>query len=227
MSLKSIRQIIALLIKDFTAELRTKELFTSMIVFVLLTLVIFNFAFSGSRLSLEVIVGAIWVAFLFAANLGLSRSFVREVDKGCLEGLLLCPAERYVIYFGKAIGNLIFILAVELLTLPILPLFFSNSSLLNEPLKLIGVFILGSAGISFIGTLFSAMTANLKARELLLPLLAFPILTPVLIASVKLTLYLANPSPIYEPARWLQLLLVYDIIFSVLAYITFEFVVEE
>lgn len=225
--MKSFRQITALLIKDFTAELRTKELFTSMIVFVLLTLVIFNFAFGGSRLSLEVIVGAIWVAFLFAANLGLSRSFVREVDKGCLEGLLLCPAERYVIYFGKAIGNLIFILVVELLTLPILPLFFSDSSLLKEPLKLIGVFILGSAGISFIGTLFSAMTANLKARELLLPLLAFPILTPVLIASVKLTLYLANPSPIYEPLRWLQLLLVYDIIFSVLAYITFEYVVEE
>ncbi len=198
-----------------------------MIVFVLLTLVTFNFAFSGSRLSLEVTVGAIWVAFLFAANLGLSRSFVREVDKNCLEGLLLCPAERYVIYFGKAAGNLIFILTVELLTLPILPLFFSNNSLLKDPIKLFGVFILGSAGISFIGTLFSAMTANLKARELLLPLLAFPVLTPVLIASVKLTLYLANPSPIYEPGRWLQLLIVYDIIFSVLAYITFEFVVEE
>lgn len=225
--MRSLGQIGAILKKDFTAELRTKDLSISMFIFVLLTLVTFNFAFSGEQLADEVIAGAMWVAYLFAAFLGLSRSFILEKDKGCLEGLLLCPAERSVIYFGKAIGNFIFLLVVELLSVPFIVVFFPRASLITNPLYLLVAYFLGSLAIASVGTLLSAITVNTKLRELLLPLLAIPVLIPVLISAVKLTLYSISPSPILEPARWMQLLLIYDIIFLLIAYITFDYVVEE
>jgi heme exporter protein B len=220
-------QILAILWKDIRAELRTKDIFISMFVFVLLTLITFNFAFSGEKLRYEVVAGAMWVSYLFAAVLGLSRSLVHEKDKGCLEGLLLCPMERSAIYFGKALGNFLFLLIVEVLSLPFFSVFFTQAELLKRPLYLFISFILGSAGISAVGTLFSAITVNTKARELLLPVLLFPILLPVLIGAVKLTLFVLDPQPIYEPFRWMQLLLIYDIIFVLFSNLTFHYVVEE
>ncbi len=220
-------QVLAILWKDIRAEIRTKDLFTSMFVFILLTLIIFNFAFTGSKLSHEVVAGAMWVSYLFAAVLGLSRSFVHEKDKGCLEGLLLCPIERSVIYFGKALGNFLFLLIVQILSLPFFAVFFGRSELFSRPLYLLAALVLGSAGISTVGTLFSAITVNTKARELLLPVLLFPILIPVLVGAVKLTLFILDPQPIHEPFKWMQLLLIYDIIFLLVSFLTFDYVVEE
>ena len=225
--MKTIQQIFTLVKKDAIAELRTKELFTSMFLFIFLSLAIFNFAFAGSEIGDDLFAGIVWVAFLFAAVLGLNRSFVHEKDKGCLEGLMLCPMDRSSIYFGKALGNLIFLLFVEIASLPIFSIFFNKNVFLKDPLFLLFILFVGSFGIASVGTLLSAITINTKARELLLPILLFPVIVPVLIGVVKLTKYLIVKDPFLNPAFWMKLLIVYDIIFLLVAFLTFEFVIEE
>jgi len=205
-------------------ELRTKELFNSMFLFALLALIIFNFAFAGS-MPKSVLAGALWVAFLFASVLGLNRSFVKEQDKGCLEGLLLAPADRSAIYFGKFLGNLVFLLFVEAVSLPLVTVFFNRTEIVRHPLELAGILILGSIAISSVGTILSAITANTKTRELLLPILLFPLMIPVIIGAVEITAYIFEPKGTI--GQWLRLLVVYDIIFVLVPYILFDYVVEE
>jgi heme exporter protein B len=205
-------------------ELRTKELFNSMFLFALLALIIFNFAFAGS-MPKSVLAGALWVAFLFASVLGLNRSFVKEQDKGCLEGLLLAPADRSAIYFGKFLGNLVFLLFVEAVSLPLVTVFFNRTEIVRHPLELAGILILGSVAISSVGTILSAITANTKTRELLLPILLFPLMIPVIIGAVEITAYIFEPKGTID--QWLRLLVVYDIIFVLVPYILFDYVVEE
>ncbi len=225
--MKFFKSIIILIKKDVKTELRTKEIFTSMFLFVFLTLIIFNFAFIGKEINQNLMVGIAWAIFLFASVLGLSRSFIHEKDTGCLEGLMITPTDRSVIYFGKAIGNLFFILIVEAISIPMFSLFFSEESFLRSPLQLFGVLFLGSLGISSVGTLLSAITINTKARELLLPILLFPVIIPVLISVVKLTIYLVTADPFINPNFWMNFLIVYDIIFLLIAFLTFEYVIEE
>lgn len=205
-------------------ELRTKELFNSMFLFAVLSLIIFNFAFAGT-MPKSVLAGALWIAFLFASVLGLNRSFVKELDKGCMEGLLLAPCERSAIYFGKFLGNLVFLLFVEAVSLPLVSVFFDRSDILSRPLELAGVLLLGSVAISSVGTILSAITANTKTRELLLPILLFPLMIPVIIAAVEITAFILEPKG--TVAQWLRLLVVYDIIFLLVPYILFDYVVEE
>lgn len=205
-------------------ELRTKELFNSMFLFALLALIIFNFAFAGS-MPKSVLAGALWVAFLFASVLGLNRSFVKEQDKGCLEGLLLAPADRSAIYFGKFLGNLVFLLFVEAVSLPLVTVFFNRTEIVRHPLELAGILVLGSVAISSVGTILSAITANTKTRELLLPILLFPLMIPVIIGAVEITAYIFEPKGAID--QWLRLLVVYDIIFVLVPYILFDYVVEE
>jgi len=205
-------------------ELRTKELFNSMFLFALLALIIFNFAFAGS-MPKSVLAGALWVAFLFASVLGLNRSFVKEQDKGCLEGLLLAPADRSAIYFGKFLGNLVFLLFVEAVSLPLVTVFFNRTEIVHHPLELAGILVLGSVAISSVGTILSAITANTKTRELLLPILLFPLMIPVIIGAVEITAYIFEPKGTID--QWLRLLVVYDIIFVLVPYVLFDYVVEE
>lgn len=225
-----LKKMLAIVEKDIIAELRTKELFTSMLVFVLLTLVIFNFAF-GQDVQSEMVnlaSGILWVAFLFAAVLGLNRSFVHEKDGGCLDGLMLSPVDRSAIYVAKVIGNLIFISIVELITVPIFILFFiKDASHINFPLFALTV-ILSNLGIAAIGTLLSAISINTRARDLMMPILFFPVIVPVLIAAVRSTsIILTASSPITDIYAWLQLLLVYDMIFLLISHMTFEYILEE
>lgn len=225
-----LRKMLAIVEKDIISELRTKELFTSMLVFVLLTLVIFNFAFGQDAQAgmINIASGILWVAFLFAAILGLNRSFVHEKDEGCMDGLMLSPVDRSAIYVAKVIGNLIFISIVELITIPIFILFFiSDASKINF-LFLILIIILSNLGIAAIGTLLAAISINTRARDLMMPILFFPVIVPVLIAAVKSTsTILLASSPITDLYAWLQLLLVYDMIFLLISYITFEYILEE
>lgn len=219
-----IKHIYFLVAKDLRMELRTKELINSMFLFALLALIIFNFAFAGEMPD-RILAGAMWVAFLFASVLGLNRSFVREQDKGCLEGLLLAPCERSVIYFGKFIGNLIFIVLVELVTIPLVAVIFGRDEIFSHPLELLGIMVLGTIAISSIGTILSAITVSTRTRELLLPILLFPLLIPVIIAAVEVTAFIFEPKgDIYQ---WLRLLIVYDIIFIIVPYMLFDYVVEE
>jgi len=220
-----LRKILAIVHKDIVAELRTKEMFSSMFVFALLVIVIFNFAFELRVANVkQVAPGVLWVAFTFAGMLGLNRSFILEKDKGCLEGLLLAPVDRSAIYFGKMLGNLIFMSVVEAIVLPIFWVLF-NPPLFSPALVL--VIVLGTLGFAGVGTLFSAIAVHTRAREVMLPILLFPIVVPLMIAAVKITGGLLDGQPLSEMRNWLNLLVGFDIIFLTVSYMTFDYVVEE
>ncbi len=225
-----LKKIYALVEKDIISELRTKELFTSMLIFVLLTLVIFNFAFgqdAGTNMT-ELASGILWVAFLFSAILGLNRSFVHEKDEGCLDGLMLAPVERSAIYFAKVVGNLIFICIVELVAIPIFVIFFITDASKVSFLFLVIIILLSNLGIAAIGTLLSAISINTRARDLMMPILFFPVIVPVLVAAVKsTTIAIIRSQPLADMYGWLNLLLVYDMIFLLISYATFEYILEE
>ena len=219
------RAVGAIVWKDIRAELRTKDIFSSMFVFALLSVIVFNFAFELRVPAMKMVVpGIVWIAISFAGTLGLNRAFVIEQDKGSLAGLLLAPVDRSAIYFGKMIGNLLFMLVVEIILLPLVMIFY-NLSLLT-PAHLLALF-LGTYGFAAVGTVFSAIAVNTRAREVMLPILLFPVLLPVLIAGVKLTGALLDGEAFSTLGNWLQIIIVYDIGFTVVAYLTFSYVMEE
>jgi heme exporter protein B len=211
--------------KDLTAEFRSREIFSAMLVFSILVILIFNFALEldiATRQS--VTAGVLWVTFAFAGTLGLNRSMAVEKDRGCLDGLLLAPVDRSAIYFGKVISNLVFMLIVEAIVLPVYS-FLYNVNLFNPGLFL--VILLGSIGYIAVGTLLASMAVQARTRDVLLPILLFPVAVPVLTAAVKASEgFLAGSdfSTIYAP---LSLLIGYDVIFIAIAYMVFDYVVEE
>jgi heme exporter protein B len=221
-----LRKIAAIVAKDIAAELRTREMLSSMAVFSLLVILIFNFAFDLRADNQRTLApGVLWVAVAFAGMLGLSRSFIMEKDRGSLEGLLLTPVDRSAIYLGKMLGNVLFIVVVEIVILPIFIVLFNLSA---EDLPLMaGVMVLGTLGFAGVGTLFSAMAVHTRAREVLLPILLFPVVVPVMLASVKLTAAILDRVAFDEVQNWFSLLVAFDAIFLALSVILFDFVVEE
>lgn len=214
----------AIVHKDLALERRSREMLGSMFLFCLLVLLVFSFAFD---LRIEqptaVAPGVLWVAISFAGMLGLARSFVLERDQGCLDGLLLCPVDRSVLYVGKMLSNLIFISLTEAV---LLPLYLALFNLAFQAL-LLPVIVLGTLGFSAVGTLLSAMTVQVRAREIMLPVLLFPVVLPVLIAAVRLTAGIMDAQPWPEIRRWMQLLVGFDVLFIALSYMAFDYVVEE
>src|SRR5579864_2626634 len=184
-------QVLTILWKDIRCELRSKQTWTGMGLFALLVLVIFNFAFDLRVDNKAAIApGVLWVAFVFASLLGLGRTIAAEREKGSMDRLLLCPVDRKAIYLAKLLGNLLFIGVVEIVALPV------YAALFNVPLfvgSLLPIVLLGTLGIAAVGTLFSAMAAATSARELLLPILIFPLIVPVVIGSVRATSTLIVP----------------------------------
>ncbi|HLI05989.1 MAG TPA: heme exporter protein CcmB [Ktedonobacteraceae bacterium] len=219
-------QVWAILWKDVRCELRSKQVWMGMGLFALLVLVIFNFAFDlRVENKAAVAPGALWVAFIFASLLGLGRTIAVEREKGSLDRLLLCPVDRKAIYLAKLLGNMLFIGAVELIALPVFAALF-NVPFFTGPLLLI--VLAGTLGIAAVGTLFSAMAAATSARDVLLPLLVFPLIVPVVIGAVRATGILmlpGGPSPNEPP--WLGLMIAFDIIFLSVSMLTFEYVIEE
>lgn len=222
-----LRKVVAILWKDLVAELRTKEMFSAMFVFAVLVVVTFTFAFdlrvTGERVR-QVAPGALWVAFAFAGVLGLNRAFILERDRGCLEGLLLAPVDHTAIFFGKMASTLALMFVVEALVLPVFTAFL-GIDLFNGWLLL--VVALGTVGFAGVGTILSAMTAQTRAREVLLPILLLPVAAPVLIAAVKATAGILDGLAVAEIGRWLRLLIAYDLIFPVVAVMTFDYIVRE
>lgn len=219
------RKVLAVLVKDVRAEIRTKDIFSAMFVFALLSVVIFQFAFD-LRVDnvVQVVPGVLWVSITFAGILGLNRSFVLEKDKGSLEGLLLTPVDRGAIYLGKMLANLVFISVVEVFIIPLSSIFF------NVPLWLPQILLavaLGTVGFAAVGTVFSAMSVNTRAREVLLPILLLPVIVPVLIAGVRVTGGILDGETLSELSNWLQLLIVFDVLYLAASFLTFDFVVEE
>jgi len=218
-------QVGALLWKDLLAELRTRELLGGMVVFGLLVLLIFNFAFDLRVDNLAgVAPGVLWVTFTFAGVLGLGRSFILEKDRGALDGLLVAPIDRGAIYLAKLAGNLLFMILVEAVCLPIFIAFFRYGAITPEVLL---IAFLGTVGFAAVGTLFSAMAANTRARDVLLPLLIFPVCVPVVIAAVEATALAFGGDATANRAGWLALLLGFDLLFGFLCFVLFDFVVEE
>jgi heme exporter protein B len=210
--------------KDLALEKRSREMLSSMFIFSLIVILIFSFSFDlAVERASAVAPGVLWVAITFAGMLGLARSFVLERDQGCLDGLLLCPIDRSILYLGKMLGNLLFISMTQVI---IVPLCFA---LFNLPFKflLLPVILMGTLGFSAVGTLVSAMTVHARAREVMLPILLFPLVMPALIAAVKLTTGVLDGQTWSQMQNWLQLLVGFDIIFFVLSYLAFEYIVEE
>jgi heme exporter protein B len=220
-----LRAVGAIAWKDLAAELRSRELLSAMLVFALLVILIFNFALElDVKARASVTSGVLWVTFAFAGTLGLNRSMAVEKDRGCLDGLLLAPVDRSAIYFGKVISNLVFMLIVEAIVLPVYSILY-NTNLIS--LGLIGVVLLGSIGYVGVGTLLSSMAVQTRTRDVLLPILLFPVIVPVLVAAVKASSGFLQALPMDEILPWLNLLVVYDIIFIAVAFMVFDYVVEE
>jgi len=220
-----IRSLTAIIWKDLAAELRSRELLSAMLVFALLVILIFNFSLElDAQARATVTAGVLWVTFAFAGTLGLNRSMAMEKDRGCLDGLLLAPVDRSAIYFGKAIGNLIFMLIVEVIVLPVYSVLYSVN--LFKPGLLLVIF-LGSIGYVAVGTLLSSMAVQTRTRDVLLPILLFPLVIPVLIAAVKGSTGFLQGAQAVDIRPWINLLVVYDVIFIAVAFMVFDYIVEE
>lgn len=214
----------AIVWKDIIFEIRSKEILISMFTLSFLVMVIFNFAFELRVDNLVALSpGVLWVAFIFAGILGLSRSFIVEKDKGSLDGLMLAPVDRSAIYVGKLTSNLVFMLAAEGIMLPIFAALY-NAPVLDSYV-LLAVF-LGTLGFASVGTLFSAIAVNTRIRETMMPVLFLPVAVPVVIAAVKLTGSALGDTGLLATS-WINLLLVFDVVFLAVSFLAFEFVVEE
>ena len=219
------KAMMAIVRKDLAAEFRSRELLSAMLVFSLLVILIFNFALElDVKVRESVTAGVLWTTFAFAGTLGLNRSMAVEKDRGCMDGLLLAPVDRSAIYFGKAISNLAFMLIVEIIVLPVYSMLY-NINLFQPGLLL--VILLGSIGYIAVGTLLAAMSVQTRTRDVMLPILLFPVAIPVLLASVKASSGYLNGADFAEILAPLNLLIVYDLIFIAVPLMFFEYVVEE
>ncbi|MCS6908289.1 MAG: heme exporter protein CcmB [Anaerolineales bacterium] len=220
-----VRATAAVIAKDLAGEFRSRELLSAMLIFAVLVILIFNFALElDIKTRSTVTAGVLWVTFAFAGSLGLNRSMAMEKDRGCIDGLLLAPVDRSAIYFGKMIGNLVFMLSVEAIVLPLYSILY-NTNLFK--IGFLGVVFLGSLGYVAVGTLLATMAVQTRTRDVLLPILLFPLVIPVLIASVKASMGYLQGIEAETIRPWLNLLLVYDTVFIAVAFMMFDFVVEE
>ena len=219
------RQVATVLWKDLAIELRTRDVLASMLVFGVLALTVFNFAFDLRADSVLLVApGVLWVAILFAGILGLGRSYSHERERGSMEGLLLCPVDRSAIYVAKLLTNLVFLIVVEIVLLGVFEAFFDAPAL--RP-SVIAVVLLGTIGFAAVGTVFGAMAVNTRAREVMLPILLLPILVPLIIGAVKATGLLMDGQPWSETWPWINLLIGFDVVYLVVSFIVYEFVIED
>jgi heme exporter protein B len=213
--------------KDLVSEFRTKEVLFAMCFFAFLVLIIFHFAFFANNPGDNgLLAGMLWVAFVFAGFIGINQSFGAEKDRGSLQGLLLCPVDRSVIYIAKVISNTCFMGLMEMLILGLFAIMFHVAIWRVLPALLV-IISLGTLGFVFVGTMFSAMAIHAKARDILLSVILFPIIIPLVIAAVNATEKVLNGAPWADLSGWLRILLAFDLIFFLLSYGTFGFVVEE
>ncbi|MDO8532896.1 MAG: heme exporter protein CcmB [Dehalococcoidia bacterium] len=217
--------VTTILWKDVLTELRTKDILLSVFIFALLSLVIFSFALRADRATVAGIApGVLWAAFSFSGILALNRAFATEREKGSLEGLVITPVSRDAIYFGKMLGVLIFMLAAEIVLLPVFVVLF------NVPLdlpRLLPIIFLATLGFASVGTVFSAIAVNTRSREIMLPVLFLPVVVPVVISAVEASARVMAGEPWSNVSVWLQVLVAFDVIFVVVSSLVFEYVLEE
>ncbi len=204
--------------KDLRSELRTKEALNASVSFSLVILLLFSFAFDPSpEQTREFSGGLLWLVFAFAGALILNRSFARELPNDCLDALIASPVSGAALYTGKVLANFVLLLAVEAISLPVFGIFY-NIRWWSQFWQLAGVAALGTWAMTVIGTIFSALTVNLRLRELMLPTLVYPVMIPALMAAIQLTTHLIGGQPLNSDVFvWLRLLVAFDVIFTALA----------
>jgi heme exporter protein B len=211
--------------KDLRAEIRSREMINSMILFTLMTVLVFSLALELDKQARQnTVAGVLWVTIVFAGVLGLGRSLASEKDRGSLDALLIAPIDRSALFFGKMIGNLLFVLVIGVALMFLLTVLFNI--ILIKPL-LLAVVVLGSLGFTTVGTLLASMSVYARAREALLPIILMPVVLPVLISAVRASTAILNGMPRADWLPWIQLLAVADVIFLAASYALFDFVVEE
>jgi heme exporter protein B len=220
------RRAVAVAWKDLLVERRSKETLNALLFFSLLLLFVFQFALGPDRDRLAgVLPGVLWLGFILSALLALGRTFLLEREHDCWEGLLLAPGDKSAIYLGKLAANLALMAVVETLVLGLFVVFFDIDLRRAFP-GLALVVALGTLGLGAVGTLFAAMTAHVRAREVLFPVLLLPVQIPVLLATVKATEALLLGEPLGAVAHWLKLLAAADVIYVVIGLLTFDAVLE-
>jgi heme exporter protein B len=219
--------LFGLVYKDLRIELRGRETVGSILMLAAVMLVAFHFALGESTSEQpSVSVGALWVSLLFAAVLGQSRTFLLEREGGCLVGLMLTPADRSAIYLAKVAVNLLFLLAVEAVIVPLFIVLY-GVPLGARPVEAAALFLGASVGLTVVGTLVSSLGLSGRNRELLLPILPFPLLMPVLIGAVEGTVSLV-PGASTEPlGTWLRLIVLYDVLFLAVSVMLFDFALSD
>ncbi len=221
------KEIWAILHKDLLIEFRTKDSLNSMLLFGIVVLVTFNFALrSVNDFTPAAVPGILWVAFAFSGTLGLNRSFAAEKENGCLQGLLMIPADRGVLYVAKMLAATVFMLITEAVVF-LLSVVFFNLTVWREIFYLIPVFVIGTLGFTAVGTMLSAVAVNTKLKELLLPLILFPAILPVLINAVEATNIILNTRDYSGLRLPLTIMLVFTIVFAAVSYLLFEYVLED
>jgi heme exporter protein B len=212
--------------KDVLTERRSKATLNALLFFSLLLLFLFQFTLGGDRERLVLALpGLLWLGFVLSGLVGLGRTFLLERENDCWDGLLLSPGDKSAIYLGKVAGNLLLMLVVEVILLVLFTLFF-NVDVARALPSLSLVLLLGTIGFAAVGTLFAAMTAHVRAREVLFPVLLLPVEVPVLLASVKATEAALAGEPLGTVAPWLQLLVAADVVYLVAGLLTFEALLE-
>ena len=209
--------------KDVTVEVRSRETIATTLFFALSAILVFAFALvKEGRVVADAAAGILWIAIAFSATLALGRTFERERYGDTLRALMLAPAHRPAIYVGKLAGVFSLVVAAEIALVPLVAFLF-GAALLQRPLLLAGLLLAGTLGVLAVGTLFAAMLARARSRDVLLPVLLYPVTIPVIIAGVRGTVALASPVPDEAMALfWLMLLLFFDVVFVTLALWTFE-----
>jgi heme exporter protein B len=225
--MKALKTIWLLALKDLRIEYRTRQSFLTTLFFGVLILIIFNFAFDpGSQSIKDAVPGILWVSLLFPGIIQLNRSFQAERENGTFYGLILSPVDRGLIFFGKFTANWIFLFLLDLMILLAFIIFY-NISISTQLLWIVVLLVLVGLVYASVGTLFAAMISDIRARDVLLPILLFPILVPVVIAAVNSTRELLVLNQLDFFYTWLRLLVVSDVIFVAGSFLVFDFIVGD
>jgi heme exporter protein B len=225
--IKYFKTIYTIIEKDLLLELKSKEVVTSMLIFSLLTVIVFSFIFEpGAEYKNDLAAGILWMAIIFSGILGLNKSMMTEINGGNFNALLLAPVDRSAVFFGKVISNFLMLIIMEIIIIPVFMVFYSINIFENSLMPAF-VLIIGSYGFSVLGTLFSIISVKSKTREIMLPLLLLPIIIPVILASIQSTNVFISGDNFNDALKWIYLILVFDIIFTAVIFALFDFIIEE
>jgi len=218
------RLVFVIMAKDLRAELRTKEAINASLAFAVVILVLLSFVVESDDVPKKVLGNLLWLVFAFAGTLVLNRSFAREVPNDCLDALIAAPVSGATLFLGKSLANFFLVLAMELVALPVFGIFY-NVRWTRQFWPLMLVTVLGTWGVTVIGTMFSALTVNIRLREVMLPMLTYPMLLPALLGAMQLTGDLVTGTPIGpDTETWLKLLIGFDVLFTAAAVTLVEFI---